>query len=212
VEVATPDLATSTPQEAAAAVLREFESRFDCPELPPVPVERIAESLLGLLIEEIDDARDVTDAPTDRGRLSGLIEPGTQTIWLDRQEAARSPGRRRFTIAHECGHWVLHIAGPGDAICCRPQDIAGPVEAEERERVRQINRREREADAFAQELLMPELLVHRQAKETGCNLSLLAERFDVSAPAIRLRLLRLGLLPGWIAKAPKPPTRQRGRR
>ena len=168
--------------------------------MPPVPVERIAESLLGLLIEEIDDARNVPNAPADRGRLSGIIEPATQTIWLDRQECARSPGRRRFTIAHECGHWVLHIAGPGDAICCRPRDISGPAEAEDPERVCRINRREREADAFAQELLMPEVLVHRQAKETGCNLSLLAERFDVSSPAIRLRLLRLGLLPAWMAK------------
>ena len=79
-EVATPDLATSTPQGAAIAILREFESRFECGELPPVPVERIAESLLGLLIDEIDDARDVPKAPTDRGRLSGLIEPETQTI------------------------------------------------------------------------------------------------------------------------------------
>ncbi|HEX8105790.1 MAG TPA: ImmA/IrrE family metallo-endopeptidase [Solirubrobacteraceae bacterium] len=195
------------PPQAAIAILREFESRFACGEVPPVPVERIAESLLGLLIDEIDDARDVPNAPSDRGRLSGLIEPETQTIWLDRHESTRSPGRRRYTIAHECGHWVLHIAGPGDVICCRPQDISGPPEAEDRELVRQLRRQEREANAFADELLMPEVLVYRQAKETGCNLSLLAERFDVSAPAIRLRLLRLGLLPAWMAKAPK-----RGRR
>ena len=39
---------------------------------------------------------------------------------------------------------------------------------------------------------MPELLVTEQARATGCNLSALAERFDVSVPAIRLRLLLLG--------------------
>jgi len=42
---------------------------------------------------------------------------------------------------------------------------------------------------------MPELLVQEQARATGCNLPLLAERFEVSVPAIRLRLRLLGLLP-----------------
>jgi Zn-dependent peptidase ImmA (M78 family) len=41
-----------------------------------------------------------------------------------------------------------------------------------------------------------------QATETGRNLPVLAERFDVSVPALRLRLLTLGLLPPWMASAP----------
>lgn len=191
----------SDAEEAAVTLLRDFESRFEVGYAPPVPVERIAESLLDLLIEECDDVRSVPGAPSDQGRLSGMIDPATQTIWLDRTECARSWGRRRFTIAHECGHWVLHIAGPEHVVCCRPEDIS-EQQIEDADTVRELRRGEAEANAFARELLMPEPLVVEQARATGCNLSDLAERFDVSVPAIRLRLLTLGLLPAWMASLP----------
>lgn len=189
------------PAAAAAALLRDFEPRFDVSDAPPVPVERIASSLLDLLIEECDDVRSVPGAPSDQGRLSGMIVAQTQTIWLDRTECARSRGRRRFTIAHECGHWVLHIVGPEHAVCCRPQDISEQP-TDHGEKVRQLRRREAEANVFARELLMPEPLVIEQARATGTNLSAMAERFDVSVPAIRLRLLQLGLLPTWMTALP----------
>ena len=189
------------PAEAAAALLRDFESHFDVGDAPPVPVERIASSLLDLLIEECDDVRSIAGAPIDEGRLSGMIVPETQTIWLDRTEAARSRGRRRFTIAHECGHWVLHIAGPEHAVCCRPQDISEQL-VDDAHNARDLRRREAEANVFARELLMPEPLVVEQARTTGTNFAAMAERFDVSVPAIRLRLLTLGLLPAWMASMP----------
>jgi hypothetical protein len=179
--------------------LRDFRANFRVAAAPPVPVERIATSLLDLLIEECDDVRAVPGAPTDQGRLSGMIVPATRIIWLDRTECARSRGRRRFTIAHECGHWVLHIAGAEQPVTCRPEDVS---EQPDVEKVRQLRRLEAEANAFARELLMPESLVVEHAQATGCNLAALAERFDVSVPAIRLRLLTLGLLPAWMASVP----------
>jgi hypothetical protein len=190
---------TSQPEQAAATLLREFETRFRVAHVPPVPVERIASSLLDLLIEECDDVRSVPGAPADQGRLSGMIVPATRIIWLDRTECARSRGRRRFTIAHECGHWVLHIAGAQQPVTCRPEDVS---EQPDVEKVRQLRRLEAEANVFARELLMPESLVVEHAHATGCNLAALAERFDVSVPAIRLRLLTLGLLPAWMASVP----------
>jgi hypothetical protein len=189
------------PQIAAQNTLLQFEARFELGAVPPVPVERIASSLLDLLIEETDDLRAIDGAPTDQGRLSGMLVPETQTIWLDRTEAARSRGRRRFTIAHECGHWLLHVAGSGHEVCCRPQDVS-EQDVADGDRVHQLRAREAEANAFARELLMPEPLVVEQAAQTGTNLSAMAERFDVSVPAIRLRLLTLGLLPAWMAKVP----------
>lgn len=188
------------PEDAAIALLREFEARFSVDDVPPVPVERIAESHLGLLIEEIDDVRSLPSAPTDQGALSGMLDAEAQTIWLDRAECRRSRGRRRFTIAHECGHWVLHVAGNG-LLICREQDVGGAA-AGQTGTVTSLKQREAEANAFAQALLMPELLVHQHAEQTGCNLGALAERFDVSVPAMRLRLLTLGLLPAWMASVP----------
>ena len=113
-------------------------------------------------------------------------------------------GRRRFTVAHECGHWVLHIAGADQPVCCGAEDVSEQADVE---KVRQLRRREADANAFARELLMPESLVIEQAHATGCNLAALAERFDVSVPAIRLRLLTLGLLPAWMASVPTGPRR-----
>ena len=57
--------------------------------------------------------------------------------------------------------------------------------------------REREANNFAAELLMPEILVTEQARVTRGNISALAERFGVSAPAMRVRVKRLGLVAAW---------------
>jgi hypothetical protein len=185
---------TAGPEAAAIELLREFEARFELHDIPPVPVERIAESHLGLLIEEIDDIRSLPNAPTDQGALSGVLDAEARTIWLDRAEARRSRGRRRFTIAHECGHWVLHVMGSG-LLVCREEEVVSAAD-------HGLRRREAEANAFAQELLMPELLVHQHAQRTGCNLAALAERFDVSVAAIRLRLLKLGLLPAWMASIP----------
>ena len=179
-------------EKAAADLLRDFEARFEVGRVPPVPVERIADSYLGLLIEEVEDVRALPGAPTDQGSLSGMFDPDTQTIWLDRREAARSPGRRRFTIAHECGHRVLHFPEL-TRLACTPDDI-DEIPAMEPGNVRHLKRREAEANAFAQALLMPELLVHEHARETGRNLPALAERFDVSVPAMRVRLITLGLL------------------
>jgi hypothetical protein len=180
----------ATPESDAAAtqLLADYDSCFGLASAPPVPVEEIARSLLVLWIDEADDLRTVPGAPTDQGRLSGLLVPSELTIWLDRGEAARSSGRRRFTIAHEIGHFVLHARRSQAAATsfCRGSDL---------ERADLV---EGEANRFAAGLLMPELLLEREAMLCGCNIPLLAERFAVSVSAMRLRLLTLDLLPVWM--------------
>ena len=57
-----------------------------------MPVEAIAEDYLGLT---------VTDADLDG--VSGLLYPAERAVFLN---AAEVPARRRFTLAHELGHWV----------------------------------------------------------------------------------------------------------
>jgi predicted transcriptional regulator len=87
--------------------------------------------------------------------------------------------RRRFSIAHEIGHFVLH---PPQARHERGGQVNEAMRAQERE-----------ADAFAAELLMPEHLVRRAALEDGADPRRLADRFEVSVTAMSLRLRRLGL-------------------
>lgn len=185
---------TLEPAAAAQALLRDFEERYDAAEAPPVPVERLASSLLGLFIDEADDLRILPGAPTDRGRLSGLLDPEEMVIWIDRGEARRSPGRRRFTIAHEIGHLLLHVPVLHEVFYDRPADIR-ELDEDRSGAAADLPQREREANVFARELLMPEPLVNEQAHATGFNLSALAKRFEVSVPAMRLRLRLLKLLP-----------------
>jgi hypothetical protein len=167
-------------------ILAKYEADYGFAGKPPVPVEDIAGSLALLHVEEADDLRTVPGAPADVGRLSGLLLIDTKTILVDRGEAARSHGRRRFTIAHELGHWYLH-ASEGDARrFCREQDFD------------ETTRIEGEANAFAAALLAPAPLLRAEAESSGLNLPLLAREFDISLPALRLRLSKLGLLPAWM--------------
>ena len=87
--------------------------------------------------------------------------------------------RLRFTIAHEIGHFVLH---KGRALSERGGSTS-----------QYTARLEREADQFAAELLMPEHLVRQAVLELGADPHRLADRFDVSAQAMGIRLRRLGL-------------------
>jgi IrrE N-terminal-like domain len=86
--------------------------------------------------------------------------------------------RRRFTIAHEIGHFVLH---PGRLA----PERGGAVNEAWQEQ-------EREADQFAAELLMPEDLVREAVAVHGEDAGRLADRFDVSRRAMQSRLRGLG--------------------
>jgi len=88
--------------------------------------------------------------------------------------------RRRFTIAHEIGHFVLH---PHHQRSERGGSVNEAGRAEERE-----------ADAFAAELLMPEDLVRQAVAEQGADAARLADRFDVSRQAMQHRMRRLNLV------------------
>jgi IrrE N-terminal-like domain len=180
------------PALAAQQLLSEYDAAYGLGEIPPIPVIDIAESLLMLDIVEEDEIRALPGAPIDCGPLSGLLTSADQTIWVDRREAQRSPERKRFTVAHEIGHWVLH-ARRGEAKthdeACAPDDIREDGGSRQRER---------EANAFANELIMPEAVLARIAPELGFNLALLAARSEVSVRALELRLIRLDLLPAWM--------------
>jgi Zn-dependent peptidase ImmA (M78 family) len=133
---------------------------------PPVPVESIAEDLLGLIVEEGD--LDV----------SGVLQPEERRVFLNANE---SPQRRRFTLAHEIGHWVCQcLEGEAAPIYCRTQDVSASAD----------RLLEREANVFAAELLMPELLMREFALKRQASI---AEGFGVSEEAAGWRLYNLGL-------------------
>ena len=158
----------------AEDLLARFTAAFGATE-GAVPVDALATDLLGLLVVESGDIE-----------VSGLLVPATRYVYLNAREARESEGRRRFTLAHEIGHWVCQCdEGRGVApepIMCRQSDMAsktgGPLE--------------REANNFAASLLMPEAQVRRAAGE-GLDVDAAAERFGVSDIAMEWRYFNLGI-------------------
>ena len=144
----------------------------------PVPVESIAEDLLGLRIEE-----------ADLGECSGMLVPAERLIRVNASEAMSgdTPTRRiRFTVAHELGHWVCHAshAVVPQVTYCRSQDMAQDAD----------RTLEREANVFGVELLMPEPAV-RDAWAAFPDPARVAGAFGVSALAAQWRLYSFGLVP-----------------
>jgi hypothetical protein len=157
--------------DARAHDLRaEYHARFGGPELP-VPVEAIAEDLLGLRVRESSDLE-----------CSGMLIPATREIVLSAAERSY-PGRQRFTLAHEVGHWICHVAHKETAapVYCRAADVEPGAD-------RML---EREANIFAAELLMPPTAV-RTAWPGDVDSA--AERFGVSGPAMHWRAYSFGLV------------------
>jgi IrrE N-terminal-like domain len=170
-----------TVDEAAAArtTLARFQTLYGG-DVPPVDVEEVAASLCRLRVRRGDDLSAVAGVAAGT-RLSGVLIPRLWEIWVRRDEPAR---RCRFTIAHEIGHHVLH--SDGATVMCRPTDVD---QADDTDRAR-----EREANMFAAELIMPEALVREYADRDGADPVALSERFAVSDVAMAFRLVSLEYL------------------
>jgi Zn-dependent peptidase ImmA (M78 family) len=136
------------------------------------------------------------DSPIDKIRgedldgFDGLLAANkTRSKWLILYNSATpSEGRKRFTIAHEFGHYILHRYQQ-DRFECGDDDIETGDNDE-----RDI---EAEADLFASTLLMPLDDFRRQVDGQPVNFDLLghcADRYGVSLTAAALR---------WTEIAPK---------
>jgi hypothetical protein len=154
-------------------------------ERVPVPVEEIVDSVYGLLVRDVADLRGAPGAPAlaPGQSLSGLLRPARGEIWVNAEEARRWPARRRFTIGHELGHWVMHRTGQQALFCRRTS-----VDEQAATPVRDI---EEEASAFAAALLMPQWLFVREHARCGGDLAALCERFGTSGVATERRIAAL---------------------
>ena len=157
--------------EPRAHQLREaYHAAFGGDQLP-VPVESIAEDLLGLAVEVRDDLP-----------VSGMLLPSERRIVLRSDEPQQ---RHRFTIAHELGHWICQcLEGEMQPVYCRAAEIG--VDAA-------TKAREREANIFAANLLMPEPMVRSAWPQDG-EVAPTAKRFDVSDEAMEWRLFSFGFV------------------
>lgn len=97
------------------------------------------------------------------------------------------PRRRRFSLAHELGHWHFHR---GRTLICRHEDISEQSGGHEKERT---------ANRFAGELILPSYLltpiVRQHPRLTLKMLRETAKRFDASLTATAIRLVETGHSP-----------------
>lgn len=123
-------------------------------------------------------------AATLKPRISGEISPSKTSdsgfrIRVNRHE---SKSRQRFTIAHEIAHFLLHR-----------DDIGYGIEDSILYRSTLSDKREAEANRLGASLIMPEPSVVHSMRELGGRATpevakILAERYDVSEPAMKIRL------------------------
>ena len=115
--------------------------------------------------------------------LSGLLLAGPGEIWVNAEEARQWPGRRRFTIGHELGHWVMHRAPGQQSLFCRHAEVDEEEGDAEHDRASEI---EREANAFAAAFTMPAHLIRKHYER-------LAPRARLPRPPLQaLQLVRSG--------------------
>lgn len=150
-------------------------------ETAPVPVVRVARSL-GIKVKRTDLGDDCSGV---------LVRNGNRAvIGVNSQH---SVNRRRFSIAHELGHFDLHS---GDTYI----DRGYRVHFRDLESGSGTKREEMEANAFAAALLMPAKLVRdafaKQPFELAedDDLEMLARKFRVSTQAMTYRLMKLRII------------------
>jgi len=152
-------------RRAAGALLR----RWGVENEKPVPVELLARAR----------RLDVIDGPLD-GALARLVRVGKGgTIRLsDRHD---HPGQRRFSLAHELGHFELAHDHAIDL--CQASDFASTDKLPEVE-----------ANAFAAELLLPESALRRRCEVSPVTLDHvveLANEYQTSPVATAIRFVEL---------------------
>jgi Zn-dependent peptidase ImmA (M78 family) len=142
----------------------------------PVQMIPIAEAL-GLTCYKTSDWPDT---------ISGMIvrdaERGGESGFAIYVNSKHSEVRRRFTIAHEIAHFVLHRDLIGDGITEDALYRSGLSDAIERE-----------ANGLAAEVLMPRSLVRNAFTHEQQDPAALASKFGVSQQAMEYRLANLGL-------------------
>ena len=124
----------------------------------------------------------VIEAPL-KGALARLVRNGKDKALVRVSDRIREAGQRRFAIAHEFGHFILHREKNQLSFCHRSELFFW---------YRNLPPEEQEANTFAVELLMPDFLFEsrcRRESPTVATIKKLSIEFKTSLTATTLRYL-----------------------
>ena len=153
--------------------LLEFAHRKEI-TTSPLDVYRIAQEL-GISVKDKKFENEKED-------LSGVLYKESKTgKWMILLNVSHHPNRKRYTIAHELGHWCLHKHQRSlfeDKIFFRGGESTKP---------------EWQANDFASEILIPERDFREKISSGITEVEKLARDFQVSTIALRIRAKKLGM-------------------
>lgn len=164
-------------EKVASEILSELNI-----SIPPVPIEKIAESLnIKVKYEVLGE------------NVSGVIFRKNNSVVIG-ISAFDPPVRQRFTIAHELGHFLLHGVKKDEFLF-----IENSRHYRDNHSSEGIYKKEIEANSFAASLLMPEDMVRNEFYKfndiSPTDLTKkMAKKFNVSEVAMSIRLENLKLL------------------
>lgn len=198
-------------EDLASRRIAEYGARFSPLVGPPTPIDLVIERLFDLVLCW-DDMR-----VNGRTVFAGLRPEAREIVLNERVDLLRSNrGFLRFTLGHELGHWELHVdhalldggrlfeafpasiflrceASHGPIWVARSdlsQDGADSVPTDTPRMAREVNR-------YAAAVLIPRDWLVEAVRAYGVltrtAVSDLAERFEVSFEAMRVRLEELGI-------------------
>ncbi len=132
---------------------------------PPIPIHEISMNYgLQIFMYEFDDPNQ-----------SGLLNFKEKTVYISKDN---SIVRRRFTLAHELGHFLMHKELGVDHI-----ERISPIAGEK-------PWYEQEADAFAAHLLVPLNFLNKEGDNLK-DIAFLANRYDVFVDIIGYQIKRM---------------------
>ena len=176
----TTEMIYSTIEDAAAKVLKDHKITE-----APIDPKKIAE-LMGLSVVEV---------PNDNDDLCGLLLKGDKKAIIG-VNALHHSNRKRFTIAHEIGHYLLH---KNENTFLDHHENFDMVKF--RKNSSPKTQEERDANCFAAALLMPVKMLKKNftslqevTSDTQEIIQWLAKKYAVSADSMKWRLINLQLI------------------
>ena len=190
----TKFLSDSHLEDMALSLLSRYDRLYGAVTSPPVPVERILEDVLDLSI--LWD--DISEPP--RQSILAALDPSSKTVVFNesrRTLITDTPGLYHTVLAHEAGHWEVHV--DHGQLAQRPLPNLGlDLSCLYRSSGPGQDLREVQAHKFMGFLLMPSTLLREAVKDVDLlswpMLYRLRDRFQVTITALKVRLERLGLL------------------